>query len=121
LADVQDYKRFIDGLVGIREAAEAKWIIDGNWSNRPEDKLLNDLLARLTSFERKALADVVQHARDSAIHDCLVFLGELFNLEGYALYRNGEPVPHEPFAEMHFDWVCRREGEEWPDERRTRT
>ena len=29
--------------------------------------------------------------------------------------KNGEPFPYDEFESMHYDFICRCEGDEWPE------
>ena len=36
-------------------------------------------------------------------------------IDGLVLSQNGEVLPYDEFESMHYDFVCRCEGDEWPD------
>ncbi|TNJ63780.1 hypothetical protein FE784_23970 [Paenibacillus hemerocallicola] len=41
---------------------------------------------------------------------------QILSTDGFEITKNGVKMATEPFgSEMYFDWVCRREGDEWPD------
>lgn len=110
------YTRFIDLFVEIRKCvASARVRRRQKWPDSPENESVNEFLGTLTSSERETLAVMLQQAKDSGIHDALVVLSEELNLEGLRLVQNGCEIPVEPFGtELYYDWVCRREGENWP-------
>src|SRR5262245_15172686 len=111
-----DYKEFIEALVGIRPAVLARWVLEKSaWPDLPENKAINAFVAKLTDAQREILATLLQQARDGGIHDTLAYLNDEINLEGLRIVRNGRELPVEPFGtEMYYDWTCRREGDPWP-------
>jgi len=34
---------------------------------------------------------------------------------GLVLSQDGEAYPHDYFESMHYDFICRSEGDEWPE------
>jgi|SRR5262245_14466989 len=113
---LDDYKAFIDALVGIRPDVCARWVRERRgWPDLPENKAINAFVAKLTDAQREVLATLLQHARDGGIHDTLAYLTDEINVEGLRIVRNGRELPVEPFGtEMYYDWTCRREGDPWP-------
>jgi hypothetical protein len=68
-------------------------------------------LASLTEAQRNEIALIVQEAKESGIHDLLSLLNE-----SSALKYKGVELPQEPFGtELHFDFVARAEGDQWPE------
>jgi hypothetical protein len=113
---LDDYKEFIEALVGIRPDVCARWVKEKrSWPDLPENKSLNTFLTTLTDARREVLATLLQQARDGRIHDTLAYLSEEINLAGLRIVRNGRELPVEPFGtELYYDWTCRREGDPWP-------
>jgi len=113
--NLETYKVFINGLVEIRESVLAKRFKRGVWHPEPppDQVKYNKLLNSLTEEQRFLLAEIIQQSADNAIHDVLVY----FSDNEYRIYKNKKPLPEEPFdTSLNYDFVCRLEGDEWPDE-----
>jgi hypothetical protein len=112
---LKNYKKFIDGIVSIRESVLAVRFKKGVWHPEPppEQVKYNELLSSLSEEQRYLLAEIIQQSADSAIHDVLVYLTD----NEYRIYKNEKPLPIEPFGtSLNYDFVCRREGDGWPDD-----
>lgn len=110
------YKTFIDDLVKLRPGVLPRWIMGDGWPKTVENEKVNKVLGELTTEQKEVFALIAQSARDGGIHDVLVYLTDQINLEGFEIAKNGVKMATEPFgSEMYFDWVCRREGDEWQD------
>lgn len=111
------YKEFIDDLVELRPSVYPRWIMGNGWPKTVENEKINNVLSELTKEQKEVIALIAQSARDSGIHDVLVYLTDQINLEGFEIVKNGIKMATEPFESgMHYDWVCRREGDSWPDQ-----
>ncbi len=113
---ITEYKSFIDGLVGIRRSIGAGRVRSGEWQKHPpaDQAKYNALLASLSQERREVLAEMVQHERDAAIHDVLVFMTD----RKYRIQSGDTQLAVEPFyTEMYYDFVARCSGDTWPDER----
>jgi hypothetical protein len=121
-APLEDYKALIDALVRRRPSVLARWVTEGRgWPDLPENRAINEFLGSLTSSQKAIVAQLLQEARDSGMHDVLAYLNDEINLAGLRLVRNGQELPVEPYGtEMYYDWVSRREGDTWPDEKANR-
>jgi hypothetical protein len=114
---IQLYKDFVDGLVKIRPDVLGRWITGRGWPDSPENKPINELLSGLTPAQREIVAQITQEARDGGIHDTLAYLDdEMAN--GLRLVHEGIELPISPFESLHYDWVCRHEGDAWPGEKK---
>lgn len=113
---LDDYKEFIEALVGIRPDVSARWVREKQaWPDLLENRAINAFVAKLTDAQREVLATLLQHARDGGIHDTLAYLNDEINLAGLRIVRKGRELPVEPFGtELYYDWTCRREGDPWP-------
>jgi hypothetical protein len=110
------YKNFIDSLVRIRNCVLVRWVKEKGWPKLPENDRINTFLSELTADQKEVLAEMIQEARDGGIHDVLVLLNDEINLTGLRLSKDGVDFAIEPYeTEMYYDWVCRREGDEWPE------
>ena len=110
------YKEFIDALVKIGESVHARRVREGVWHRQPpkEQVKYNQLLKKLPQADRDLIADIVQKAADSAIHDVLVMMTD----QDYHMSKGRTRLAVEPFDNTSFqDFVARREGWAWPDEK----
>lgn len=114
--EVEAYKAFVDSLVSIKDSAVADWARAGSFPKGPENESVNQLLASLTEAQRAVLGSVIQSAKESGIHDTLVYLNEKMVSGEIQIMQGGAELPVEPFGtELYFDWVARCEGDEWPE------
>lgn len=109
------YKDFIDGLVEQKNGVDGKRILGNGYPKNEENQPYNDLLAALSQDQKEVLAKLVQKARLGGIHDTLAYMNELADCDGLELRQNGEAFPYDEFASMHYDFICRCEGDEWPE------
>lgn len=114
--ELEIYKTFVDDLVKISPGVYSKWIMGNGWPKTDVNEKINKLLSELTMEQKEVLSFIVQSARDGGIHDVLVYLTDQINVEGLEMTKNGVKMATESFgSEMYYDWVCRREGDSWPD------
>jgi hypothetical protein len=110
------YKEFIDKLVALRAGVLTRWVTEKGWPDLQENKEINDFLAKLTPDDKKVLCSILQQSRDGGIHDVLVLLSEETNLRGLRMTKDGVEMAIEPYGtEIYYDWVSRREGDQWPE------
>ncbi|MFD1130770.1 DUF6547 family protein [Paenibacillus sp. PDC88] len=113
---VELYKEFIDDLVEIRECVLSEWIKQNSWPNTNENEEINKVLSELSTEQKEVFALIAQSARESGIHDVLVYLTDQISIGGLEIYKNDIKLATEPFdSGMHYDWVSRKEGDIWPD------
>ena len=108
------YKGFIDGLVKRKDGVDSRRILGKGYPQTEENKALNELLSSLTPEQKSVLARTVQKARDGGIHDTLAYMDEMMDCDGLVMSQNGEVLPYDTFESMHYDFICRCEGDEWP-------
>lgn len=113
------YKTLIDAIATIADDdVQAKRIADKQ--PLPESSpsaQLSTLIDKLSTEERATLVEMLRHSRRSGIHDTLAQLNEMIALKGLRLMSNGSELPVEPFgSELFFDWECRRNGDDWPEQ-----
>jgi len=105
------YKRFIDEVVSIKHSVKSDWIKKGSYPDTAENKNRNKILASLTSEQLEEISKIVQEANESGIHDLLAFLNQSCEIKF-----NNTALPLEPFGtELHFDFVVRSCGDDWPN------
>jgi hypothetical protein len=110
--ELDTYKEFVDEVVSLKEAAASAWVLKGSYPNISDNEYRNKILASLPEHQRTEIAKMIQEARESGIHDLLAFM----NQECSISYQ-GKVLPPEPFGtELHFDFIARSEGDEWPEE-----
>ena len=108
------YKKFIDGLVTQKSGVDSKRILGKGYPNTEENQAYNELLDSLTLEQKEVLAKLVQKARLGGIHDTLAYMNEMMDCDGLVLSQNGETFPCDEFESMHYDFICRCDGNEWP-------
>lgn len=59
---------------------------------------------------------MVQRARIGGIHDTLAYIDEMMDCNGLILTQEDEVYPHDHFESMHYDFICRSEGDEWTEQ-----
>ena len=98
--ELELYKKFIDGLVEQKESVTARWIMEDGFPKNGDNEEENKLLQELTPEQKRILAKIVQNERIGGMHDALAYMDEM---------------PHDYFESMHFDFIGRCEGDEWPE------
>ena len=116
-ADV--YKLFIDTLATeTSDSVRARLVAaDGYFSHATEHEPLDRFVARLSPDQRQLLAEMLRNERQAAIHDVLALLSWLIQCHDVDLTFRGEAMPVALLdgPGLHGDYICRRQGEEWPD------
>lgn len=108
------YKNFIDGLAARKNGVVSKWILGKGFPETEDNRAYNELLASLSAEQKEVLAKLVQMERLGGMHDTLAYMNEMLDCDGLVLSQNGETLPYDEFDSMHFDFICRCEGDEWP-------
>lgn len=114
--ELELYKEFVDALAALSESVQATKVRAGEplHTGLPSNELYNEFVGGLTERQRQLLAELLDDARSSGIHDVLVLLES----DDYRLNRGQIELAKTPFGtQLHFDFVCRREGDPWPDGR----
>lgn len=110
------YKSFIDGIVKIHKNVKSKWILaNGSYPKTEDNTKINALIAKLNDEERETLAKMLQDAKDGGIHDVLAYMNEQAQCDGLEIQKNGVKLKIDKFESMHFDFICRINGDEWPE------
>jgi len=79
---LDEYKKFIDDLVHIRPSVLARVIRQQGKLGGSLATQSNSLLSELSPEQKEIVAQLVQHGRDSGIHDTLAYLTDQINLSG---------------------------------------
>lgn len=109
------YKSFIDGLVSKKDGVYKKWITEKGYPQTDDNKDINNLLGSLSEEQKTVLANIVCEARRSGMHDTLAYMNEFMDCDGLKISQNGEVFPYDEFDSMHYDFICRCEGDDWPE------
>lgn len=109
------YKAFIDGLVERKESVTARWVRDDAFPQIEENKRKNTFITALTPEQRELLADMLQEEKITGIHDTLAYINEMMDLDGLELRQDGETYPNDYFESLHYDFISRCDGDEWPE------
>ena len=92
------YKAFIDGLVERKDSMTALCVKGGGFPKTEDNKSKNELLAALTPEQKSVLAEIL-----------------MMDLEGLELHQDGESYPNDYFESLHYDFISRCDGDEWPE------
>ncbi len=109
------YKAFIDGLVERKDSMTALWVKGEGFPKTEDNKAENALLAALTPEQKDVLAGMLQDEHIAGIHTTLAYINKMMDLEGLELHQNGESYPNDYFESLHYDFISRCEGDEWPE------
>ena len=107
------YREFIDGLVEVSDSIQAGRIESGFRQPEPsaEQKEIEEFVFSLTDKQKAILANMLRHEKTGGIHDALAF----FEGEEYTISDpSGRSFTGSPYADLHFDYVARLEGDSWP-------
>ena len=113
--ELELYKAFIDGLVERKDSMTALWVKGDGFPKTEDNKAKNELLAALTPEQKGVLAEMLQDEHIAGIHDTLAYINEMMDLEGLELHQNGEAYPNDHFESLHYDFISRCNGDEWPE------
>jgi len=115
------YKKFIDDLVEQCDCIYARRVREKLlWPNTAAADLVrqNKVIESLNEENRKIVSEILQNARNSGMHDVLVYLSEQMELSGLRIVIDGIELPVEPFdTSMFYDWIARCNNDTWPDEK----
>ena len=113
--ELELYKACIDGFTASSVFASS-WQSQCNGFPKTEDnKAKNELLAALTPEQKGVLAEMLQDEHIAGIHDTLAYINEMMDLEGLELHQDGESYPNDYFESLHYDFISRCDGDEWPE------
>ena len=68
-----------------------------------------------TPEQKDVLAEMLQDEHIAGIHDTLAYINEMMDLEGLELHQDGESYPNDYFESLHYDFISRCDGDEWPE------
>lgn len=73
------------------------------------------LLLSLAPDARITIAKMIEEARRSAIHDLACFLEGEISVGKISVFVDDKKLEESPYASYHYDFICRLEGDKWPD------
>ncbi|HAY93610.1 MAG TPA: hypothetical protein DCY70_06880 [Shewanella sp.] len=118
MSSVELWKCFVDEFAQLHDGVFEKWVLqEGSYPNRQENSEINEFLTSLTVQQREILVKMLINARRGGIHDALVRLNDRMDCENGQYYENGIEMEFQPFGStLYYDYVCRREGDNWEQE-----
>ena len=109
------YKSFVDGLVERKESITARRVLSEGLPNTADNAQDNQVLSTMSQEQRELVAKLLTQERISGMHDTLSYINELMDLEDLKLIQYGEALDNNNFESLHYDFMCRLEGDEWPE------
>lgn len=113
--ELELYKAFIDGLVEQKDSVTAKWVLEGSFPHTQDNQAKNKFLSSLTLEQKSMLAEMLQEEHIAGIHDTLAYINEMMDLDGLELHQGGESYHNDAFESLHYDFISRCEGDQWPE------
>lgn len=113
--ELELYKNFIDGLVERKDSVIAKCIKCDGFPKTDDNKAKNEFIANLTSEQKEVLASMLEEEHIAGIHTVLAYINKMMDLDGLEIIQNGVSYPNDYFKSLHFDFISRCEGDEWPE------
>lgn len=80
-----------------------------------EEEAEKKLLLSLSPDARSVVASMIETARRSAIHDLACFFEDEISAGKVSLFVGDEKLEESPYASYHYDFICRLEGDKWPN------
>lgn len=115
-AAMETYREFIDGLVDASPSLAARLVREeGIASKAPAAAAANELVSRLSLADRSTLATMLEAERSGAIHDVLANLTWWLDMGRVRWSAGGESMPAGLEGGLHYDFIGRLEGWDWPD------
>ena len=113
--ELELYKAFIDGLVDRKDSITARWVKGDGFPKIEDNKAKNELLSTLTPEQKDVLAEILQDEHITGIHDTLAYINEMMDLDGLEIHKDGVSLPNDYFESLHYDFISRCDGDEWPE------
>ena len=111
------WQSFVDGFAEIGDGVLHKWITErGEYPDLPENREANQLLASLTSEQRRVLANMIIDAHHNGVFDTLVVLHERMTFNKGRYSESDVEMAFEPHGYTLFQaYIARRAGDPWRD------
>ena len=69
----------------------------------------------LTPEQEGVLAEMLQDEHIAGIYTTLAYINKMMDLDGLELHQDGESYPNDYFESLHYDFISRCDGDEWPE------
>ncbi len=113
--EVQEDNELNGDYVERKDSMTALWVKGDGFPKTEDNKAKNELLAALTPEQKGVLAEMLQDEHIAGIHDTLAYINKMMDLEGLELHQDGESYPNDYFESLHYDFISRCNGDEWPE------
>lgn len=122
----QSYRRLMDEIVErARTSVTARRIRENGHGERPlagqevtlqgAEARRHDLSMALSAPQRETLCEMLDNERQTAFHDLLALLEDAIALDDLQILQHGADIGAAREETLHFDFICRIEGDPWPD------
>ena len=121
----EGYKWFIDQFVTlaegnvtaqrIKEHGHAERTDDVDFPLSANDRKRKELFRSMTSSQRELISSMLIEERTGAFHDALCFIEGEIASENLTVSAKGSAIAESPYGSFHYDFICRLEGDSWPD------
>ena len=101
--ELELYKAFIDGLVERKDSITARWVKGDGFPKTEDNKA------------KSIIAEMLQDEHIAGIHTTLAYINKMMDLDGLELHQDGESYPNDYFESLHYDFISRCDGDEWPE------
>jgi|SRR5687767_6733135 hypothetical protein len=111
------WQSFVDAFAEIGDGVLHKWITErGEYPDAPENRETNELLASLTSAQRRVLANMIIDSRHNGVFDTLVVLHERIAFNDGKYFERDVEMAFEPHGYTLFQaYIARKAGDPWRD------
>lgn len=109
------YKEFIDGLVERKGSVIAKWVKGDGFPKTKDNKDKNKFISELTPEQKEILVSMLEEEHIAGIHTTLAYINKMMDLDGLELIQLGNSYHNDYFESLHYDFISRCEGDEWPE------
>lgn len=110
------HRALIDELVAMHLCVHSQWVLREGYPQVEGNEPINAFLQKLSLEDKQVLAVMLQDAYDSGTYETLYYLDEKMEGDGLTLVQDGTAYITDAYNSMHVDFVCRVEGDAWPDE-----
>ncbi|MEM9032621.1 MAG: DUF6547 family protein [Pseudomonadota bacterium] len=80
-----------------------------------EEAEARDALLSMNHRQREIVVSLLERERSAAFHDALALLEEQTANDDIDIRISGKRIEGSPYASFHYDFVCRSDGDDWPD------
>jgi hypothetical protein len=81
-----------------------------------QNRDVNALLASLSEYQRRVLAEMMVESRRGGVHNALVILNDRLALNDAIYSEHGVEMEFQPYGmTLYQDYVARQAGDPWPE------